>query len=159
MTREEGLQRLAAEASVEIIEVDMPEGTRSAYVRDANTAVIGLSTGLAGAEARCVCAEELGHHFTGCGNLLALPEGEVKRQRGRARAWAYRELLPLGAIAEAYLQQDGNGFAMAAALGVTPAFLDRAIAHYGRAYGEAVCLAGYAVRFAPCFHVEAQVEM
>lgn len=154
MMREEALQRLAAEASVEIIKVDMPEGTRSAYVRDEDMAVIGLSPALRGAEADCVCAEELGHHFTGSGDLLALPPGEVRRQRCRARAWAYRELVPLEAIARAYMDEDGNGFAMAERLGVTAAFLDEAIAHYAQVYGQAVCVAGYRVGFTPGFHVE-----
>lgn len=164
---EEALWQRAADDGIDVtVRGDLPTAADALYLSarpDAPVAVrrlparIVLRTRLSPARRSAALATALGHHFTGASDLLGVTAREAQRRQYRARKWAAQCLLPLEAIAEAYLAQDANIFAMAEALEVGVDTLEAAIALYGQVYGGGVRLQGYEIVFEPYFFVTARM--
>lgn len=156
---EEELRRTADEEKLAIVRCAMPQARASAYVRSeaVEGGVIAVDRALEGPDACAAVAESLGYHFTACGNLVCAAPRARERQQRRARGWAYRRMLPLEAIARAWLAFDANAFAVAEALGVPIRFLESAIAQYAEHYGVSMRTGAYHIYFEPYFHVEATI--
>lgn len=153
MSPYESLQQQADDDGIVVIDCPLPDGRQAIYIRAQQTPVLAVEKALEPSEAACACAEALGHHYTGGANTLALSPRDAGRQRYRARGWAYRRLLPLPSIAEAYLEHDANPHAMAEALCVSAPFLECAIGYYREQYGPLARLPPYQFQFIPWFEV------
>lgn len=137
-----------------LIEDDFDLPVNGLYLRDqGKRAAIMVQRQLSQAAKRCVCAEELGHHYTSTQNLLGVCSREYERQEHRARQWAHLALLPLDDIGEAYLRFDACKFTMAEWLDVTADFLDETIDNYREIHGTQCRTRRYLYRFEPYFDV------
>lgn len=47
------------------------------------------------AEKTCILAEELGHYYTSCGNIIDTSDTNNRKQEVKARRWAVKRLVPL----------------------------------------------------------------
>lgn len=93
-----------------------------------NGDVIGLNKELSSdTERACILAEELGHYYTSTGNIIDQDNTSNRKQELHARVWAYRKLLALDKIIEAFEHGCRNRFEMAEYLEVTEEFLSEAI--------------------------------
>ena len=110
---------------------------------------------LTACEKRCILAEEAGHHYRSCGDILDQTTPQARKSENAGRRWAYEKLLPLEAIALKKLSDpDLNLEDMAAALDVTVPFLLDAVEHYRRTCGARTeLLCGLTVQFEPFFDV------
>lgn len=101
------------------------------------------------AEKTCVLAEELGHYYTTVGNILDQKRIQNRKLERRARAWAYKKLVPLYKLVEAYKDGIKNRFELAEYLQVTEEFLDEALKYYKEKYGMYYRLGKYWICFEP----------
>jgi len=97
----------------------------------------------------CILAEELGHHHTSAGNIMDLTDIRNRKQELRAREWAYRRLVPLEKIVEAYRAGVSNRHELAEYLGVTEEFLQAALKRYREKYGTYAMVDKHIVYFDP----------
>ena len=101
------------------------------------------------AEKTCILAEELGHYYTTAGNILDQKKIQNRKLERRARAWAYKKLVPLYKLVEAYKDGIKNRFELAEYLQVTEEFLDEALKYYKEKYGMYYRLGKYWICFEP----------
>jgi len=142
----EKLLREAAQHGIDIYEMPMRPRLKGLYSDN----VIGINKYISSsAEKVCVLAEELGHYHTSSGNILDQRDIRNRKQERRARAWAYRRLVPLSAFVQAHKQGIRNRYEFADFLGVTEEFLESAIAYYQEKYGLSVKIGHYTIRFDP----------
>lgn len=100
-------------------------------------------------EKACVLAEELGHHYTSCGNIINLNDIKNAKQEYRARAVAYEKLLGLNKLIEAFTVESQSKFDFIDYLGVTESFFDDAMEFYKNKYGLSVKVDEYTIIFSP----------
>lgn len=100
-------------------------------------------------EKACVLAEELGHYHTSAGDILDQTNLMNRKQEKRARTWAYKRLIPLSRIVEAYKAGVKNRYELADFLGVTELFIDEAINRYKEEYGLYASFGKYTIYFEP----------
>ena len=81
-------------------------------------------------EKKCVLAEELGHHYTSSGDIIDIKNAENRKQEQRARAWAYKKLISIERLIEAYKAGCKSKCEIAEYLDVTEDFLEDAIERY-----------------------------
>ncbi|NLZ54543.1 MAG: ImmA/IrrE family metallo-endopeptidase, partial [Thermoanaerobacteraceae bacterium] len=101
------------------------------------------------AEETCILAEELGHYYTSAGNILDQKQLSNRKLERRARAWAYKKLVPLDKLIEAYKAGVRSRFELAEYLQVTEKFLDEALKYYKEKYGMYYRLGKYWICFEP----------
>lgn len=145
----ETLLTLLNEAEKECIEVvSLPfKGNLKGLYYDK---VIGLNKNIeTTAEKCCVLAEELGHYYSTIGNILDQKKIQNRKLERRARAWAYKKLVPLYKLVEAYKDGIKNRFELAEYLQVTEEFLDEALKYYKEKYGMYYRLGKYWICFEP----------
>lgn len=151
----EQIQEHIANQSIQLIEDDIELPLNGLYLRvRERKAKIVIQRQLSQTSKRCVCAEELGHHYTSTRNLLSVCAREYERQEYRAHQWAHLHLAPLDSIGEAYVMFDACKYSMAEWLNVTIAFLDEAIAGYADMYGIYHHTQHYSYKFEPYFLVK-----
>lgn len=101
-------------------------------------------------EKGCVLAEELGHHHTSTGDIIDQSNLLNRKQERRARSWAYKRLVPLTKIIEAYKEGIRNRYELADYLGVTEKFVDDSIDRYKEEFGLRTTLdKKYTIYFEP----------
>lgn len=100
-------------------------------------------------EKACVLAEELGHYHTSTDDILDQSKLLNRKQEKRARSWAYKRLMPLPKIIEAYKAGVRNRYEMADYLGVTEIFIEDAIDRYKEEFGLYVPVGKYTIYFEP----------
>lgn len=100
-------------------------------------------------EKACILAEELGHYYTSAGNILDQTKTENRKQERCARAWAYKRLIPLSSIVQAYQEGIRNRYEFAEYLDVTEEFLDDALKWYQEKFGLYVPFGDYTIYFDP----------
>lgn len=100
-------------------------------------------------EKTCILAEELGHYYTSSGDITDLTDIRNRKQELRAREWAYRRLVPLEKIVEAYHSGITSRYELAEFLGVTEEFLQAAIDRYREKYGTYTIVDGHVIYFDP----------
>lgn len=102
------------------------------------------------AEKSCVLAEELGHHYTTTGNILAQTTDVMNRkQEYRARLYGYNLRVGLIGIINAYEASCRNLHEMAEHLDVPEDYLTEVINCYRSKYGQYVAVDNYMIYFIP----------
>lgn len=100
-------------------------------------------------EKKCVLAEELGHYYTSVGDILNLSDKNNCKQEALAQSWAYRKVITLDGIIDAYENGCSNKFELAEHLNVTEEFLLNGILELERKHGYCVIVDNYIIRFNP----------
>lgn len=97
----------------------------------------------------CTLAEELGHYHTTVGDILEQSKLSNRKQEKRARNWAYKRLVSLDSIIEAYHAGVQSKYELADFLNVTEAFLIDALNRYKEEYGVSKTIGQYTIFFEP----------
>jgi hypothetical protein len=115
---------------------------------------IGLSDQLKKPDEKtCVLVEEIGHYYTGTGNILNLTLEKNRKQERAGRLWAYDKLIGLSGIIQGYRNHCQNLHELAECLGVTEEFLQDALDCYRQKYGIMTEIDGYIIMFEPSLAV------
>lgn len=110
---------------------------------------IAINKNLTELEKKCVLAEELGHYYTGTGNILDQSSVTNRKQEMHGRVHAYNRLVGLIGIIDAYKAHCQNLSESARHLDVPEDFLSEAISYYKRKYGTSVTVDNYTIFFEP----------
>ena len=110
------------------------------------------------AQKTCVLAEELGHHYTSSGDIIDQNDIRNQKQEGRARLWAYNEMVGLLGLIRAYEHGCTSRFEIADFLGVTEPFLEDCIQKYKSKYGICTTVDNYTVYFEPVLMIGKRTE-
>ncbi len=102
-------------------------------------------------ERKCILAEEIGHSVTTFGNIIDLKETSARKQERRARAYAYKHLIPFDRIIEAFEYGVRNRYELCEYLQVTEEFLIEALAYFNQVYGPFKIHKGYIISFDPLY--------
>ncbi|MGI6562435.1 MAG: ImmA/IrrE family metallo-endopeptidase [Clostridia bacterium] len=142
-------ERLLLEAEregIEVVTLPLRGKIKGLYYDNAIALSKNLSTT---AEKACVLAEELGHHFTSCGNIIDTSVTANRKQEIKARRWAVKRLVTLKNIIKAFEAGCRNQYEMAEYIGVTEDFLKDAFATYNAMYGKCKKRGNYIIYFDP----------
>ena len=93
-------------------------------------------------EKKCVMAEELGHYYTGTGDILDQSSILNRKQERFGRVHAYDRLIGLMGVIDAYKHR-----------GVTEEFLEEALSYYKGKYGVSTKIDNYVIFFEPTIAV------
>ena len=110
---------------------------------------IAISKNLTEKEKKCVMAEELGHYYTGTGDILDQSSVSNRKQEHYGRVYSYNKLVGLVGIIDAYKHNCKNLSESAEHLDVTEEFLNEAISYYRSKYGTSVTVDNYTIFFEP----------
>ncbi|MHB8061330.1 MAG: ImmA/IrrE family metallo-endopeptidase [Ruminiclostridium sp.] len=154
LNRKEILEDEAFNHDINIQKVDLPCTISGLYYDDGyNEPLIALNSSIdTQSEACCVIAEELGHYYTSCGNLLTDPYADntfINQQENRAKKWAIKKLVSLNAIIDAFVAGSKDLYEMSEFLGVTELFLRDSFQKYSTIYGKYSVLGDYIIYFDP----------
>lgn len=114
---------------------------------------IAIKKDMTATEKSCVLAEELGHYYTGIGDILNLSDFRNLKQELKARHWAFNKQIGLLGIIRAYEVRCKDKNEMAEFLEVTEKFLEDALKYYKNKYGISVSLDNYTIYFEPNLYV------
>ncbi len=114
---------------------------------------IAIKKDMTETEKKCVMAEELGHYYTGIGNILDQSSVSNRKQELRGRIYAYDKLVGLRGIIDAYKNNCRNVYESAKHLEVTEEFLKESLSYYRGKYGSSVTVDCYTIFFEPCIAV------
>lgn len=110
---------------------------------------IAINEKLTETEKKCVMAEELGHYYTGSGNILDQSSVSNRKQELQGRIYAYNKLIGLIGIVNAYKNHCSSISESAEFLGVTEEFLNDALSYYKNKYGKYATVDNYTIFFEP----------
>jgi Zn-dependent peptidase ImmA (M78 family) len=110
---------------------------------------IAINNKMTETEKKCVMAEELGHFYTGTGNILDQTHVTNRKQELYGRIHAYNRLVGLIGLINAYNHHCQNISETAEYLGVTEEFLNDSIQYYKKRYGKYACIDNYIIYFEP----------
>jgi len=100
-------------------------------------------------EKKCILAEELGHYYTGSGDILDQSSVSNRKQERHGRIYAYNKLIGLMGIIDAYKNHCQNLSETAEHLDVPEDFLKDAISYYKCRYGKCTTIDNYVIFFEP----------
>lgn len=112
-------------------------------------------------EAACLLAEEIGHYFTSCGNLLTdsnLHKSIINKQEYIAKKWAFKYLLSLSDLINAHKAGCSSLYEVAEYLEITEEFLKSAAKIYNNMYGTYIIHTGYKIYFDPLWVISEEEE-
>lgn len=92
---------------------------------------IWINKDLSTAEKACILAEEIGHYETSVGDILDQKDIGNAKQEYRARAWAYKKMIPFDVLIKALSLGYTQVYDMAEHLSVDEQFLRDCLQHYG----------------------------
>jgi hypothetical protein len=104
-------------------------------------------------EKACILCEELGHHYTTHGDILDQSDIRNVKQEIRARAWAYKRLVGIVDLINAYRHGVKGRYELAEFLNVPEWFLLEAIEYYKGKYGTCYKIDNYIIFFEPSFGI------
>lgn len=110
---------------------------------------IAIKSGLTETEKKCIMAEELGHYYTGTGDILDQSSTSNRKQEMRGRAYAYNKLIGLIGIIKAHENHCTNLSEISSYLDVTEEFLADALNYYKAKYGKIARIDNYTIYFEP----------
>lgn len=110
---------------------------------------IAINKRLTENEKKCVMAEELGHYYTGVGDILGQSSVSNRKQELHGRIYAYNKLIGLMGIVNAYKNHCMSLSESAEYLDVTEDFLQDALNYYKSKYGSHVAIDNYVIFFEP----------
>lgn len=114
---------------------------------------IAIKKNLTVKEKKCVMAEELGHYYTGSGDILDQSSVSNRKQEMRGRAFAYNRLIGLMGIVDSYNHHCQSLSESAEYLDVTEEFLNDALKYYKSKYGKFAAVDNYVIFFEPTISV------
>ncbi|MCP1150274.1 ImmA/IrrE family metallo-endopeptidase [Bacillus sp. 1735sda2] len=135
---------------VEVFEENMPITLKGLY----SDKTIWINKNQSTLEKYCTLAEELGHHFTTCGNILDQSRLKNGKQELRAREWGYNLLFPLERLIDAQKEGIRNRFELAEYLNVTEQFLEDALKRYIEKFGLYKQIGKHTICFEPLGVIE-----
>lgn len=144
MTDYELLEAEAVNNNIDVVQYDFQSPRIKGLYCDG---VISISSNLSTVEKADVLAEELGHYYTSCGNILDPNNVSCRKQEQKARLWAYDRRIGLSGIIRAHEHGCQSFHESAEYLGVTENFLADAIEKYRAKYGSWVRHNGYIISF------------
>ncbi len=101
------------------------------------------------AEETCILAEELGHHYTSCGNILDQSKTENVKAEKRARRWAAEKLIQPRDFIDAFNAGVANRAELAEFLEVTEKFIEMALEQFISIHGLFFTVDNYTICFNP----------
>ena len=110
---------------------------------------IAIKRDMTETEKKCVMAEELGHYYTGTGDILDQSSISNRKQELQGRIYAYDKLIGLIGIIKAYKNSCSNLSETAEYLDVTEEFLADALKYYKAKYGKGAYIDNYMIYFEP----------
>lgn len=110
---------------------------------------IAINSKLNETEKKCVMAEELGHYYTGTGDILDQSSVSNRKQELHGRVYAYNKLIGLAGIIRAYTHNCQSFSEAAEYLDVTEEFLADALNYYRAKYGKGARIDNYMIYFEP----------
>lgn len=110
---------------------------------------IAINSKMTETEKKCIMAEELGHYYTGCGDILDQSSVSNRKQEFQGRIYAYNKLVGLMGIVRAHKNHCSNLSETAEYLDVTEEFLADALNYYKARYGKGVNIDNYVIYFEP----------
>lgn len=105
-------------------------------------------------ERKCILAEEIGHHYTTYGNIIDENDISNKKQELFARKWAYKKLVGILDIINAFKIGIRNRYELAEYLNITEEFLQSALDYYEIKYENWYEIDNYIIRFNPLGVIE-----
>lgn len=114
---------------------------------------IAIKSGLTETEKKCIMAEELGHFYTGTGDIIDQSLAVNRKQELYGRAHAYNRLIGLMGIIHSYKNHCNSLAESAEYLDVTEDFLNDALSYYKNKYGVSVTVDNYVIYFEPSLGV------
>ena len=114
---------------------------------------IAVNGNLSEREKKCILAEELGHYYTGAGDILDQSSVSNRKQEQHGRIYAYNRLIGLMGIIDAYKNHCISLSETAEHLDVPEDFLKDALNYYKSKYGRYTIVDNYAIFFEPCVAV------
>ena len=110
---------------------------------------IAIKRDMSETEKKCVMAEELGHYYTGTGDILDQSSLPNRKQERLGRIHAYNKLVGLMRIIDAYQNNCTTLSESAEFLDVTEEFLEESLCYYKSKYGISVNIDNYTIFFEP----------
>lgn len=104
-------------------------------------------------EKSCVLAEELGHYYTSCGNILDQSVIDNQKQEYHARLYGYNLKIGLLGLIKAFEAGCHNLYEVAEYLDATEEYVQEALQCYRAKYGVYVELDNYTIFFEPAFAI------
>nr|WP_300001688.1 ImmA/IrrE family metallo-endopeptidase [Tissierella sp.] len=141
-------ERLIIEAekeNIEVVEISFRSNVKGLY----SDGVIATKKSMSNKEKATILAEELGHYHKTYGNILDQSSIINRKEERKARIWAYKRLIGLLDIIDAYKAGIKNRYELSEYLGVTEEFIIEAIEYYRDRYGLYVRLDNYYIYFEP----------
>ncbi len=108
---------------------------------------IAIKAGLTERDKKCVLAEELGHYYTGTGDITDMRSMANRKQEHHGRVYAYDKLVGLTGILDAYRHHCQGLSEAAEYLEVTEEFLAESLSYYKSKYGISVTVDNYVIYF------------
>ena len=105
-------------------------------------------------ERNCILAEEIGHHYTTYGNIIDENDISNRKQELFARKWAYKKLVGILDIINAFKIGVRNRYELAEYLNITEGFLQSALDYYEIKYENWYEIDNYIIRFNPLGVIE-----
>ncbi|MBV4431518.1 hypothetical protein KM803_09240 [Clostridium tyrobutyricum] len=100
-------------------------------------------------EKACVLAEELGHHYKTCGEIVDNKNINKIKQEKLARRWGYEKLVGIVNLINAFNSGLRGKYEISQFLGVTEGFLEESIEYYKQKYGTYFEIDSYVIYFEP----------
>jgi Zn-dependent peptidase ImmA (M78 family) len=129
------------------IEADMkPLGLKGLYFDDYICVCKSIETT---AEKTCVLAEELGHFFTTCGDILDQTSLHNQKQEETARRWAANALIDPHRLIDAFKVGVRNRWELAQFLELTEEFIEDSLICLKKLHGDRLVINEYVIHFDP----------
>lgn len=148
------LLKICTTSGIHIERTKLPENLKALFYSDQDTdpVIILNETIQTYNEAACTLAEEVGHYYTSYGNLLTdsnLPKSIGNKQENIAKRWAFKYMISLSDLIEAYKAGCSTIYEVAENLDITEEFLRSAAKVYENIYGTYIAHQGYRIYFDP----------
>lgn len=141
----------AEEKGIEVKEKNMYANLKGIYKNNKILINTKITTSV---EKRCILSEEIGHHETSYGNILAENEISNRQQEVKARRWGYERTVKIEDLINAYEYGAANSFEIAEYLNVTEKHLVNSISNYKKRYGILAEFENYFIYFEPYLKIE-----
>ncbi len=156
------LLNICATSGIHIVRTKLPKNLKAIIYSDNNTEpVISLDHSInTYKETACILAEEVGHYYTSCGNLLTdsnLHKSIVRKQENIAKRWAFQYMISLSDLIDAHKASCATIYEVAEHLQVTEEFLKEAVKVYESIYGTYIVHQGYRIYFDPLWVIAEEV--
>lgn len=148
MNNYEALINRADQLGISVIEMDF-KGRNGRIMND----TIFIRKDMLTAGKACAMSEELGHHFTGTGDILNQNHNNNEKQERHGKVWAYNDRIGLRGIIQAHNRGCVNLYEMADTLEVTEEFLQEALNYFHSKFGRYTFIDNYLIFFEPTLAV------